>query len=151
MSAKLPKLPEGYRRNYSKVFDPQGKVVLSKWWMTQSCADALAREAAAKVSRMEGARAAKAAGTGESKAAIAKRLAQLREAQRKWRAKSKEKEAAIEADRVCVCGEPLLNARQKKCADCKRENKRERNRRHWESLKTQNKTVSASILPMKAA
>ena len=50
-TAKLQPLPKGYRRTYSQVFDPEGKVCLSKWHTTQSCADAYARQEQDKVVR----------------------------------------------------------------------------------------------------
>ena len=144
MSTKLPPLPKGYSRTYSQVFESDNRVCFSKWHTRQSCADAYAREEQSKAARFA---ALKASGNGETKAAIAKRQAQLRESQRRHRAKAKE----VEAARKCpVCGEePLFNTRQKKCQGCKAKARSERNRRHWKSLKTQNKTLSAAILPMK--
>jgi hypothetical protein len=60
-AGKLPRLPKGYSRSYSQVFDAEGKAVFSKWWMTASCRDAFIREHDIKAARLELARAAKAA------------------------------------------------------------------------------------------
>jgi hypothetical protein len=61
-------------RTYSQVFNPEGKVVLSKWWMTASCRDAYNKEVRAKEERMAAARAAKAAARVEEVQAISGRL-----------------------------------------------------------------------------
>ena len=51
-TAELPPLPRGYTRSYAYVFDPQGEVVISKWWATASCKDAFAREEQKKLDRL---------------------------------------------------------------------------------------------------
>lgn len=103
-------MPEGYKRSYAYVFNPHGEVVISKWWMTQSCEDAYERERQAKLER----------------------FAMMREASRAKKAEQEAAPVVVDIRRRCPeCQKPgVLTGRQKYCDRCLLQRKRESDRRH---------------------
>jgi len=132
MSTQLPELPEGYARSYAHVFSPDGRVVISKWWMTASCRDAYAREEAKKKDRfavLNAARKAQAAPNAISEESDRARQAAWQRAYRERKRLARLAAKVAEKNgRLCECGEVLEKGKQL-CPICRTCNRRETTRK----------------------
>jgi hypothetical protein len=128
MSTQLPELPEGYALSYAHVFNPDGRVVTSKWWMTASCRDAYAREEAKKKERfavLNASRKAQAAPNAIRDEPSMTRQAVWQKAYRERKRLARlAAKVAEKKGRLCGCGEVLEKGKQL-CPICRTCNRRE--------------------------